>query len=68
MYHCLDDSDKYPTTELKAILNHKYLADILEFRLEYTNMDMLWCYIELVTYEDPHTTKHYIITNDLGSM
>ena len=63
-----DDTDDFLSCELKFILNHRYLASILEFELEYDNGEISWHPLDLVKDEDSHTYARYILGNDLGSI
>ena len=61
-----DESDDYLSAEIKSIIDHRYVAGILEFKLEYTNGDTSWHPLALVKYEDAHATANYFLSNDLG--
>ena len=49
-----DDKDDSLSDEIKAITSHRYLGGILEFNLEYTNGDMSWYPITVVTFISCH--------------
>ena len=61
-----DQGDDYLAAELHSITNHRCLAGVLEFKVEYSNGDLSWHPIDLVKDEDPHAVANYIIKNDLG--
>ena len=61
-----DDNEDFLSAELKSITDHRYIAGILEFNLEYTNGDTLWHPIALVKDKNPHATANYVVSNDLG--
>ena len=63
-----DQGDDYLAAELHYITDHRYLAGILEFKVEYSNGDISWHPIDLVKDEDPHAVANYIMSNDFGDV
>ena len=61
-----DKADDYLSTELKSILDHRYINGVLELNLEYTTGEISWHSLGLAKREDPYVTASYIISNDLG--
>ena len=61
-----DDTDDFFSFELKSILNHRYLAGVLEFKLEYDHGELSWHPLDLVKDKDPHACARYIAGTDLG--
>ena len=41
-----DDTNKYLSVELKAIITHRYSTSVLEFKVEYTNGNVTWYRID----------------------
>ena len=62
----MDRIDDYLTPELKSITDHKYLASMLELKVEYTNGEQSQNPTVLIKDEDPHAVANCILFNDLG--
>jgi len=52
--------------EVEAIVDHRFVAGILELSVRYSTDELTWHPLELVKDIDPHTVAHYVIVIDLG--
>ena len=59
----VDKTDDYLSTELKSILDHRYINGVLELKLEYTTGKVSWYSLDLAKRENPYVTTSYIISN-----
>ena len=61
-----DPDNQCNREDLDSILEHRFLAGVLELKVSYTTGSIEWHPIKLVKDVDAQAVANYILTNDLG--
>jgi len=61
-----DRDNQCDREELDSIIEHRFLAGVLELKVSYTTGSIKWHPIELVKDVDAQAVANYILINDLG--
>ena len=63
-----DRGDDALPVELDYIIDHRYVAGVLELQVSYTDGSKSWHPLSLIKTEDPSAIADFVLNNDLGKV